>query len=113
MGETVRIINFKNNSDKAKVSEKSKKIIKELMETAGITEITITSTARNANEQARAMYNNLEAEGAESQKKLYGSAGDKIIDTYIESKKAEKKQVQIIVDMGILHFPLYTSCKLK
>src|SRR3712207_7001596 len=44
---------------------------------------------------ARVMYQNLELYGADNQKRLYGSYGDKVIDVYVKAK-AEGKRSEVI-----------------
>jgi hypothetical protein len=74
-------------------------VIKEIVAKSGDKSCTITSTARSPEDQARAMYNNLESEGVEAQKELYADAGDKVIDVYVASKAAKKTPAQIKADM--------------
>lgn len=64
-------------------------ILKDTLSSIGIPTLTLSSTFRTPAQQARAMFNNAEALGPDSQKKLYGPAGDKVIDVYI-LKKAYK-----------------------
>lgn len=99
MAEATQIINFNNNSDSFDVTEKSRKVIKGLMKEAGVTSVTITDVARTTHDQARIMYKNLESKGVTSQKALYGKTGDKVIDVYVASKSAKKKEAEIIADM--------------
>lgn len=86
------IINFASTADAGKVSDASKKIIKSIMKESGIFNVTITSTARTAYEQALVMYNNIVGTSVEDQKKLYGSSGDKIIDVYVSAKNNGKEK---------------------
>lgn len=62
-------------------------ILKDTLSSIGIPSLTLSSTYRTPAMQARAMFNNAEAKGAESQKALYGPAGDKVIDVYALKKK--------------------------
>jgi RHS repeat-associated protein len=64
------------------VSNKSAEVIAESMRASDIPEVKITSTQRNPEQQASAMYDNALNKGVESQYELYGSSGDKVIDTY-------------------------------
>ena len=41
------------------------------------------------------MYNNIQNEGVEKQRKLYASTGDKVIDTYEKAKREGKTPAQI------------------
>jgi len=47
------------------------------------------------------IHNNLIIQGVESQKKLYGSAGDKVIDVFITEKKNDKNPEEIIKEMEL------------
>ena len=67
------------------------------MRAAGLSKATITSTARSAADQARAMYQNLVGHGVAKQKELYGSAGDKVIDVFV-ALRDEGKSAQEIKD---------------
>ena len=92
-------LTFGPNAVENAVSAHSLEILKDVLRAAGLKSATITSTARTAEDQARAMYNNLEEHGVAPQKALYGPAGDKVIDVYIASKAAKKKPDQIKADM--------------
>lgn len=94
------LINFLNPTrDSAKVSAYTKKVLEDIMKQSGITQITITSTARTADEQARIMYENIEAHGVAHQKNLYGPYGDKVIDEYSLLKSQGKSNADIISGM--------------
>ncbi len=95
------IITFLNpGRDSHKVSAYSKKVLESIMTASGISKITITSTARTANDQARIMFENIERHGVQHQKKLYGSYGDKVIDNYSTLKSSGKSDSEIIVGMS-------------
>lgn len=64
------------------ISTKSERVLTDLMICAGLNSLTINSTQRSAREQAAAMYTNCLNKGIKSQKMLYGSYGDQVIDTY-------------------------------
>ncbi|HYP39180.1 MAG TPA: hypothetical protein VEX13_02370 [Chloroflexia bacterium] len=87
-------ITFGANAVESAVSAHAKGILEDVLRAAKLTSATITSTARTPTDQARVMYNNLEGtgegQGVDAQKKLYASAGDKVIDVYV-ALKAEKK----------------------
>jgi len=93
------VITYGENADKSAVASSCETIIKEIVSKAGDKRCTITSTARSPEDQARAMYNNLESEGVEAQKRLYAPAGDKVIDVYVASKTEKKTADQIRADM--------------
>ena len=92
-------IEFSKTSDQAKVSETSRQVIRRIMAAASVFSVTVTSTARDAYAQARAMYENIESEGVDAQKELYAQAGQDVIDVYVTSKAAKKDKNAIINDM--------------
>lgn len=92
-------ISYDATADATVVKDTAATVIKELLVTAGETGCTISSTARSPEDQARAMYNNLESVGVDAQKKLYAAAGDKVIDVYVASKAAKKSADEIKADM--------------
>ena len=95
-------INFLNHArDSGKISAHTRKVLEELITKSGVPAITITSTTRTADEQARIMYENIEAHGVDHQKKLYGPAGDKVIDEYYSLKKLGKSKDQIVNGMTV------------
>lgn len=89
-------IKFGANANQDAMSEHSRKVLREIMKEAKLDSATVTSTARTANRQAIAMYDNIAADGAEAQKVLYGSYGDKVIDVYVAEKAAGKSRDEII-----------------
>jgi hypothetical protein len=84
------LINFGPNAKSTDVSEHSRSVLKAIMKEAKVFEVTITSTARDAYDQARVMYDNISSKGVKAQKKLYGPAGDKVIDVYSAAQKEKK-----------------------
>src|SRR3954464_6203331 len=96
---TTVTVTYDEQADKSAVPSACETIIKELVALAGDKSCTITSTARSPEDQARAMYNNLESKGVEAQKGLYLDAGDKVIDVYVASKAAKKTAAKIQTDM--------------
>ncbi len=91
------IIQFLNLArDSVKVSAYSRKVLLDIMKASGVAQITITSTARSAHDQARIMYENIERHGVAHQKKLYGSYGDKVINEYSALKSNGKSKTDII-----------------
>jgi hypothetical protein len=77
------------------VSDYARKVLEEILKSAGLTGCLITSTARTPADQARAMYANLEAHGIKHQKALYAAAGDQVIDVYSQAKREKKTPEQI------------------
>lgn len=66
---------------------------------AGIPSISISSTFRNPEKQAAAMYSNINSQGLASQRKLYGKAGNKVLDAYELKKKYGYGQSDILKAM--------------
>jgi hypothetical protein len=92
-------ISFGANAKVAALTPFSKRVLQDIMRDAGIPFALITSTQRTPAEQARAMFNNLEALGVKSQKDLYGPNGDLVIDVFVAGKRAGKTAAQIQKDM--------------
>ena len=90
-------INWGSEADSSTVGANSLEILKDVCRAAGVTSVTITSTARDATNQARVMYDNLESKGVAAQKALYGDNGDKVIDVYVDLK-AKKKTADDLPD---------------
>jgi hypothetical protein len=65
----------------------------------GLDTITISSTYRSPESQALAMYQNVLAQGLDSQRKLYGQAGNKVLDTFQLKKNYGYGQSDIIKSM--------------
>jgi hypothetical protein len=99
MADPTYSIEFLKTGDDAKVSKTSRTVIERIMAAASVYSVTITSTARDAYDQARAMYDNIESEGVDAQKDLYAKSGQDVIDVYSESKAAKKGKNAIINDM--------------
>lgn len=79
-------IEFDPGADASKVSDYTKGILTEIGISSGNNRIAITSTARDAEAQARVMFNNLERDLAE-QRRTYKAPGQRIIDVYVALKK--------------------------
>ncbi len=92
-------ITFGPHAVESTISQHSLDIVKDILVAAGLSSATITSTARTAEDQARAMFDNLQIHGVAHQKALYGPAGDEVIDVYAASKRASKNAIQIRADM--------------
>lgn len=71
------------------VSDYTQKVIKKLCSEAGISSITITSAARNAHQQARVMFNNLE-QGNRTLR--YKFPGQQVVNTYDKEKSKGSSQ---------------------
>ena len=83
-------IMFGNGADKKAVSNYSLGVLRKIMKAAGVKKIIITSTARSPAEQARVMYDNIEAVGVAKQKGLYKAPGREVIAAYEKAKKEGK-----------------------
>ena len=91
------LITFLNPTrDSANVSAYSRKVLEDILKKSGVVQITITSTARSVQDQARIMYENIEQYGVNHQKKLYASAGDSVVDEYALLKSQGKSKAEII-----------------
>jgi len=96
---TTGSISFGTNADQGAVSEHSRQVLQDIMKAAKLDSLTITSTARTPERQAIAMGDNIVSQGVESQKALYGSYGDQVIDVYVAEKAAGKSQAEIVSAM--------------
>jgi hypothetical protein len=80
-------ISFGPKARSADVTPFSLQVLRSILEEAGLTKASISSTARKPSEQARVMFENLEAFGVEKQKKLYKEPGQKVIAVYARAKE--------------------------
>lgn len=94
-------ITFGPNVNKTVISTFALDFVKNMLSRSGNLKATITSSAKTPEDQARIMYDNIESKGVESQKKLYNSFADKVIDVYVESKNQGKNRLTIISDMTL------------
>jgi hypothetical protein len=92
-------ISYGPNANAKDVTPFSLAILEDILRAAGLNSALISSTARKPAQQARVMYDNLEAHGVAQQKALYAAAGDQVIDVYAKSKAAGKSPDQIKSDM--------------
>ena len=77
-------VNFGANANQGAVSAGMLDIVKDGLRAAGASTGTITSTARTPADQARAMFQNIQNTGTAEQFRLYGAAGDAVIQRYID-----------------------------
>jgi RHS repeat-associated protein len=97
-------INFQSDVSIDNVSDYSAGIVNDAMIAIGDNFVTVSSGIRTSSEQANAMYYNLETGSVEGEKNTYGSAGDKVIDTYVAGKnetKAVTKGCEMIVEVPV------------
>ena len=87
--------NFGPRANQSVVSTNSKRILREILNHAGLNACLITSTSRTPADQARIMFNNIAAHGVAAQKALYAAAGDQVIDVYVAKKAEGKNPAQI------------------
>ena len=88
-------IKFSKNAKKENVTNFSLQVLEDILQAAGLSSALISSTARTPAEQARVMFNNIEATSVAAQKKLYAAAGDAVIDEYVKAKKANKTPTEV------------------
>lgn len=88
-------IAFGPNAKAEAVTPFSRQVLTSILERAGLRRVVISSTSRNASEQARVMFQNLEQFGVEHQKRLYAAAGDQVIEVYRRAKAAGKPTAEI------------------
>jgi hypothetical protein len=93
------VIAFATNAKSEDVTAFSHGVLTDILRRARIERALVSSTRRSPSEQARVMYNNLEQHGAEHGKRLYAGAGRKVIDVYVEAKRAGKTPALIQADM--------------
>ncbi len=67
-------------------------LLRQLLDRAGLETATITSGHRTADEQARIMYENLAEFGVASQNSLYGPAGDRVIEVFVENMRRPRAE---------------------
>jgi hypothetical protein len=90
-----RNIVFGPNAKSADVSEFSLAVLRDIMRTADVVRLTITSTQRSPQDQARVMFDNIERDGVARQKALYKPAGQSVVDAYAAAKAAGKSSDEI------------------
>jgi len=85
------------------VAANSLTILGDVLRAAGLHKAEITSTARTAEDQARAMYQNHvgsgKGQGVAAQHDLYGPAGDAVIDVFVDLKAKGKNATEIKAGM--------------
>lgn len=88
-------IEFGKRAREEAVSDYSRGVLSDIAKQAQERHILITSTARTPEDQARAMYQNLEIKGVSDQRRLYSAKGDAVIDVYAAAKAEGKTSDQI------------------
>jgi hypothetical protein len=96
-------IRFGSRAKQSAVAASSLTVLQDVLRASGLRSATITSTARSAADQARAMYQNLvgrgRGQGVSAQRRLYGPAGDSVIDTFVELRDQGKSPAEIKTGM--------------
>lgn len=77
------------------------RVLAEILASVGLQKVTVTSTGRDAGEQAIAMYNNCVKNGTTEQYKTYGKAGDQVIDVYVKNAKKPRHEVIALMEAKI------------
>ncbi len=88
-------ITFGKNAKKENVTNFSLQVLEDILQAAGLNSAIISSTSRPPADQARVMFNNIEATSVAAQLKLYAAAGDAVIEEYVKAKKAKKTPTEI------------------
>ena len=77
------------------------RVLSEILESAGLSKAEVTSVARDAHEQAVAMYDNCKRKGTAHQYKTYGSAGDQVIDVYVKNSTKLRHEIIALMEAKI------------
>ena len=77
----------------------SEKVLRDILCAADLKSCTISSTSRTPEEQARVMYENIESQGVDAQKRLYAAPGDKVIDVFVRCRADGKSREATISAM--------------
>jgi hypothetical protein len=89
-GGTRAAVTFGSRARSSAVAGSSLDVLRDVLAAAGLAGATISSTARTATDQARAMYQNLvgrgRGKGVPAQLRLYGPAGDAVIAVFVEHR---------------------------
>jgi RHS repeat-associated protein len=93
------------------VSDYSAGIVNDAMVTIGDNSVTVSSGTRTPEQQASAMYNNLENGSVAGEKKTYGAGGDQVIDTYVQAKAETKEVTNACGEVSCV--PQYTPGQIK
>ena len=62
--------------------ESWEKVLRDTLDSVGISSLTLSSTFRTPAAQALAMYNNVQTQGIDAERNLYGPYGNKVLDEY-------------------------------
>ena len=92
-------IAFGPNAKEADVTPFSRAVLSDILQAAGLSGVTVSSTSRLPADQARVMFANLEKVGVAAQKKLYKAPGQQVIEVYRLGKEAGKNAATIQAEM--------------
>jgi hypothetical protein len=90
---------FGPNAKSSDVSSYSLGVLRDVMAAANVAKLTISSTQRSPSDQARVMFDNLETQGIDAQRKLYKPPGQAVIDVFVAGKAANKSADLIKAEM--------------
>jgi hypothetical protein len=90
---------FEVTAKREAVSEYSMGVLTRICSEAGVRQIDISSTQRDAQAQARAMYHNCEATGIAAQMRLYRAPGQAVVKTYAACKTKRLGAAQTMAEM--------------
>ena len=94
-------INFGPNANVSAVSDYSLSVVRDLMAASDVKELTISSSARTPQDQARAMFNKIKSdEDLKRERAQYGPAGQAGLDAYEAGKKAKLTNAEIQSNMA-------------
>jgi hypothetical protein len=90
------------------------KVLKGILKALGLPRAQITSVSRTVGDQARVMYENCVAKGAEFNKRMYAAAGDKVVDVFTANQDKPRAEVielmrKKIVEVGPGHVSKHIS----
>lgn len=93
---------FGVNAKQEHVSSYSRAVLKSIMRQAGVHTAVITSTYRDAADQARVMAANIRSDGVKHQKALYrGKPGSRVVDLYEREQAAIAEAERRGIDTGL------------
>ena len=97
---TPTTINFGTNANRGAVSQYTIGVLQGIMQESGNSSITITSTQRSPEGQARAMYNNIVSRGVQYNLNLYGPNGDRVVNVAANGRRRELSRDEILSNMA-------------
>jgi RHS repeat-associated protein len=93
-------INFGDNANRMVVSQYSINMLSDIMRASGNPNVTITSTMRTPEDQARAMYNNIISRGAAYNLQLYSANGDRVVNVAAAGRRQGLSKDEILRAMA-------------